>query len=225
VTSEPSATSQSCDQRRTIRGQLSRWSRGSAMARVLRVVTWVLGGVLLTTQGVSAASALRAFGPVDHRIVTLGTRGVGPVHFGTPKIRAVRSLQKLLGSPNAQGINTGCGPNYTEVTWEDFIAEFRLGRFSGYRYIIGGYPVQTKGSPRDHVSAPKPVPLMATAAGITLGNDLAELRQRYRKLRQSGAASWTASSGLTFVIGSKYRNMYAGTDKIVEIKIGTCGAF
>lgn len=208
-----------------MRGQPSRWSQGTAMARVLSVVTGVLGAVLLTTQGVSAASALRAFGPVDKRIVTLETRGVGPVHFGTPKVEAVRRLQKLLGPPNAQGINTGCGPNYTEVTWEDFIAEFRLGRFSGYRYIIGGYPVQMKGSPRDHVSAAKPVPLMSTAAGITLGNDLAELRQHYRKLRQSGAASWTAPSGLTFVVSSEYRNMSAGTDKIVEIKIGICGAF
>jgi len=225
VASESSAASQSCDERRTKRSQLSRWYQGTAMARVLSVVTSMLGAVLLTTQGVSAASALRAFGPVDKRIAILGTRGVGPVQFGTPKVEAVRSLRKLLGSPNAQGINTGCGPKYTEVTWEDFIAEFRLGRFSGYRYIIGGYPGQTKGSPRDHVSAAKPVPLLSTAAGITLGDDLGELRQRYRKLRQSGAASWTAPRGLTFVVSSEYQNMSAGTDKIVEIKIGTCGAF
>jgi hypothetical protein len=195
------------------------------MARVLSVVTSVLGAVLLITQGVSPASALRAFGPVDNRMAILGARGVGPVRFGTPKVEAVRGLQKLLGSPNARGINTGCGPRYTEDTWEDFIAEFRQSRFSGFRYIIGGYPIQEKGSPRDHVSAAKPVPFLSTAAGITLGSDLGELRQRYRKLRQSGAISWTAPSGLTFVISPKHRNVYAGTNKIVEIEIGTCGAF
>jgi hypothetical protein len=112
------------------------------------------------------------------------------------------------------------------VAWKDFIAEFRLGRFSGYRYIMAGY--LQKGSPPIFLSAAKRVPFLTTAAGITLGSNLAELRHRYRKLRQSGADSWTVGrqpSGLTFVIGDNYQNMYAGTDKIVEIKIGTCGAF
>jgi hypothetical protein len=162
---------------------------------------------------------------VDKRIAILGTRGVGPVHFGTPEGEAVRRLQKLLGSPNAQGINTGCGPRWTEVTWEDFVAEFRLDRFFGYRYILGGYRISVKGSPRDHVSSAKPIPYLSTAAGITLGDDLAQLRHRYRDLRQSGAISWTTPSGLTFAISPKHQNVYAGTNKIVEIKTTTCGAF
>jgi len=66
---------------------------------------------------------------------------------------------------------------------------------------------------------------MSTLAGISLGSDLAELRSRYKRLRQSGADSWTAPSGLTFVVWSGYRNMLAGSDRIVEIEIGTCGAF
>jgi hypothetical protein len=182
----------------------------------------------VTSHGVPARGSPRFVSLLRHlagQTVTLGTRGVGPVPFGTLKGEAVRNLQKFLGPPNARGINTGCGAKYTEVTWKDFIAEFRLGRFSGYRYVAGGYPVLTKGSPRDHVAATGPDPMLSTAAGITLGSDLAELRQRYRKLRQSGADTWTAPSGLTFVVGLEYRDMGVGTDKIVEIKVGTCGAF
>lgn len=196
------------------------------MAKVLSAVPTVLVAVMLITQGVSAASTLRAFGPADKPMAILGARGVGPVRFGTPKGEAVRGLQKLLGAPNARGVNTGCGPRWTEVAWKDFIAEFRLGHFSGYRYILGGWPGTVDGSPRDHVSAAKPAPFLSTAAGITLGSDLAELRHRYRKLRQSGAISWTTPSGLTFAISGEHQNVYAGTNKIVEIKTwGTCGAF
>ena len=213
------------DERPKARGRLPRWSQGTAIARVLAVVTLVLGTVVQTTQGASASLAERSASPAQRPPVTLGTRGVGQVPFGIARMEAVKRLRGLLGPPNWQGINTGCGPRYTEVAWRDFIAEFHRGHFSGYRYMLDVYVVEAKGSPRDHVPAAKGVPFMSTSAGITLGSDLAELRSRYKRLRQSGADSWTAPSGLTFVVWSGYRNMLAGSDRMVEIKIGTCGAF
>jgi hypothetical protein len=209
----------------TARARPRRRSQRGAIARAVAMTALVLAPVPPAMQGASATLARQAISPAESGAVTLGTRGVGSVRFGMARTEAVRRLREVLGAPTGQGINTGCGPSYREVAWKDFIAEFHLGRFSGYRYIVGGYPVDTKGSPRDRVSGAKPVPSMSTAPGITLGDNLAELHSRYKKLRRSGAASWTAPSGLTFVVGSDYRSMAAGTDHIVEIKIGTCGAF
>ena len=171
------------DERPKARGRLPRWSQGTAIARVLAVVTLVLGTVVQTTQGASASLAERSASPAQRPPVTLGTRGVGQVPFGIARMEAVKRLRGLLGRPNWQGINTGCGPRYTEVAWRDFIAEFHRGHLSGYRYMLDVYVVEAKGSPRDHVPAAKGVPFMSTLAGITLGSDLAELRSRYKRLR------------------------------------------
>ena len=223
--SESKVMARSGDERPKARGRLPRWSQRATIARVLAVVTLLLGTVVQTTQGASASVARWSASPAQRHPVALGTRGVGQVPFGIVRMEAVKRLQGLLGPPNWQGINTGCGPRYTEVAWRDFIAEFYRGHFSGYRYMLDVYAVEAKGSPRDHAPGAKGVPFMSTSAGITLGSDLAELRPLYKRLRQSGADSWTAPSGLTFVVWSGYRNMLAGSDRMVEIKIGTCGAF
>ena len=215
----------SSDERPKVRGRLRWWSQPTAIARVFAVVTLVLVTMVQTTQGASASLAQRSASPAQRPPVTLGTRGVGQIPFGIAKMEAVTRLRGLLGPPNWQGINTGCGPRYTEVAWRDFIAEFYRGHFSGYRYMLDVYVIEAKGSPRDHVPGAKGVPVMSTLAGITLGSDLAEVRSRYKRLRQSGADSWRVPSGLTFVVWSGYGNMLAGSDRIVEIKIGTCGAF
>jgi hypothetical protein len=78
----------------------------------------------------------------------LNSNGIGPAHFGTPQRAVIAALRPSLGKPNATGINTGCGKNPAEVAWHDLIAEFRDGRFSGYRYIRGGWPLKTPGSRR-----------------------------------------------------------------------------
>ncbi len=44
-----------------------------------------------------------------------------------------------------KGANTGCGPRYSEEEWDEFVAEFRSGIFSGYRYLKGGWPCRHQG--------------------------------------------------------------------------------
>jgi hypothetical protein len=149
--------------------------------------------------------------------------GIGSVHFGVAQAKAVVGLRALFGAPSAHGINTGCGERYTEVVWGELAAEFRSGRFSGFRYIQGGYPLTTAGSPR----APSPVkhgfPRVATVKGITLGSTLGQLRRAYR-LRLIGASRWQAPNGLVFVDNAK-RDPEPVRSRIVEIKIATCGDF
>jgi hypothetical protein len=178
--------------------------------------------VALAVAGCARTGALSA--PGTSRSL-LAPNGIGNVHFGMSKVRAVPALQALLGKPSATGINTGCGSAFTEVAWHDLIAEFRHGTFTGYRYVSGGYPLTTPGSPHDPVSAMSPTPALATARGLTLGSKLSELRAAYPGLIQSGALKWTVPTGLVFVEASVTKEPTAAAATIAEIKTGTCGDF
>jgi hypothetical protein len=155
----------------------------------------------------------------------LSANGIGSVHFGAPEAAAVASLRKSLGAPNATGINTGCRPSFTEIAWRDLIVEFTHDRFTGYRFIRGGWPLTTAGSPHDRVTSGSPTPRLKTAVGITLGSTLGELRRAYGTLRLSGAVQWTAPNGLIFSESSTVRDPKSLIDRIVEIQVGTCGGF
>ncbi len=155
----------------------------------------------------------------------VNANGIGNVHFGLSKVKAVAALQAWLGKPNATGINTGCGPAFTEVAWRDLIAEFRHSTFTGYRYVLGGYPLTTPGSPHDPVSPSSRTPVLATTRGITLGSTLSELRSAYPGLIQSGTLKWTAPDGLVFVEARSTQKPASPTATIAEIKTGTCGDF
>ena len=151
---------------------------------------------------------------------TLRPDGIDTVRFGVPKAAAVTELRHLFGALSAQGVNTGCGHRYTEVEWGDLVAEFRLGTFSGFRYLKRGWPLTTPGSPRE-ASPPKRVsPRLATAKGISLGSTLADLRRAYRSLRSVGTDKWRSATGLIFVDHAKHEPA-----PIIEIKAGTCGDF
>jgi hypothetical protein len=155
----------------------------------------------------------------------LGSTGIGPARFGFPEKRVLSLLRPSLGRPNAIGINSGCGRDLTEVAWQDLIAEFRSGRFSGYRLIRGGWPLKTPGSPHDRVTSAAPVPPLRTAAGITVGNTFGELRSAYGRLTRTGALRWTAANRLTFSMASTVANPTSAANPIVEIQTGTCGDF
>jgi hypothetical protein len=155
----------------------------------------------------------------------LKANGIGSVYFGAPKAQVVASLQRSLGAANARGVNTGCGPKFTEVTWHDLIAEFRRDRFAGYRFIEGGWPLSTPGSPHDRVVPGRATPHLETERGITLGSTLGALRRAYGPLSRSGAVQWTAADRLTFSVASPSRDPRSPTSRITEIKVGTCGAF
>ncbi len=150
--------------------------------------------------------------------LALGPHGIGGVRFGAPKAAAVATLSAGLGAPTKREVNPGCGPRYTEVEWGDLAVEFRSGVFSGFRYVSGGLRF-------DAPPSPKPVsPRLATSNGATLGSTLGRVRAAYSGLERAGAILWRAPDGLIFVDGSK-GDPASPSDRIVEIKIGTCGDF
>ena len=155
--------------------------------------------------------------------VRLRADGIGAVHFGLAEARAVGELRALFGAPSARGFNTGCGPRYTEVVWGELAAEFRSGRFSGYRYSSGGYPLTTPGSPQPRPTGRPGKPMLVTPTGVSLGSTLRQLRAAYR-LRLVGASRRQAPNGLVFVDDAK-RDPEPPASRIIEIKIGTCGDF
>lgn len=153
-------------------------------------------------------------------VPVLGPSGIGSVRFGLSKPVAVRELSTLLHTqPTDRFINSGCGPRYTEVAWGHFYAEFRLGRFSGFRYIELGWP--PKHLPRRIVTSD--LPRLTTAEGVTLGNTPGELRTAYNRLKQVGTDRWEAD-GLIYY-DSAQRDPPPLSSRIVEIKTGTCGDF
>ena len=174
---------------------------------------------------VELLSPLTSTAQPSSSLPTLYQNGIGSVHFGVSKADAVAALRTALGEPNAEGVNTGCGAKFTEVAWHDLIAEFHAGEFTGYRLMEGGWPLTTYGGLNDRVTTKAPTPLLKTAAGITVGSTLGELRSAYRDLRLSGAVQWTAPNGLTFVEPSAVVNPRTASDRTAEIKVGTCGAF
>jgi hypothetical protein len=145
--------------------------------------------------------------------------GIGSVHFGLPKSKAISELTSLLGRPSAHFVNSGCGHRYAETAWGHLYVEFRLGRFAGYRYIEYGWPLMPGGKPRRSV-----LPRLATTRGITLGSTLGQLRRAYRRLDLVGTDRWMVKGGLTFYDNSKIEPP-AASSRIIEIKIGTCGDF
>jgi len=199
------------------------------MTRSLRAVRgrgrghgWLLAVLALLalafgTATVSAAGSARAVGATR-----LEADGIGTVRFGLPKVTAVSELSNLFGPPSARFVNSGCSPRYTEVAWGELYAEFRLGKFSGYRYLRDGWPPQTyaRRRPPPKVVSPK----IATSKGITLGSTLAQVRAAYRPLQRAGADWWRSSSHLVFVDDAQ-RDPIPPTSRIIEIKTRTCGAF
>jgi hypothetical protein len=137
--------------------------------------------------------------------VVLGPHGVGKAHFGLPKPAAVAALTQLFGPPTTRGPNPGCGPRYSEVVWRGLAAEFRFDVFSGYRYRSAR-------------------PKLATAAGISLGSTLAQVRAAHGKLGFVGTDRWRAPNGLVFYDDAMH-DPEPPSSRIVEIKIGTCGDF
>lgn len=151
----------------------------------------------------------------------LGSDDIAGVRFGQAEAPAVAAPSRSPGPPNAAGVNTACGPSYTEVTWDDLAVESRRGRFSGYRLIRGGWPLTTPHSPRDRVASAAPTPALSTAAGITLRRP----RSAYRPLRLTGAESWSAADGLTSVTSASDPRPGSSEDTIVEVELRACGAF
>jgi hypothetical protein len=153
----------------------------------------------------------------------LGADGIGAVRFGLTKARAVDELSARFGTPTWRGVNTGCGPRWTEVEWNDLAAEFRLDKFSGYRYASANDLHNDLGSPRKPTK--HGVPRLATAGGLSLGSTLAQVRSAYPLLRFAGTDRHKTPDGIVFVDHAEHSPAPLSS-RIIEIKtFGTCGDF
>jgi hypothetical protein len=164
------------------------------------------------------ATAGAARGGESARVIS--GRGIAGVRFGIPQQQAVARLSALLGRPSRRFVNSGCGPRYTEIAWGRLYVEFRLGRFSGFRYIENGWPPSRFGTK----ATPSLLPRLSTAEGITLGSTLGGLRAAYGRLTLVGTDLWKTKDGLVFYDNAK-RDPPPQGSRIVEIKTGTCGDF
>jgi hypothetical protein len=176
---------------------------------LLAVVVSILVGVVAASVYASGETRL------------LSAHGIGNVRFGVAKERAVRELSSVLGQPSRRFVSDGCGANLTEVEWGHLYAEFRQGRFSGFRYMKG---VWLKRGVLPGYGYARLQPRLATTRGITLGSKLNELRRAYGRLDLVGTDRWMVGNGLIFYDDSKTEPP-AGSSRIDEIKVGTCGDF
>jgi hypothetical protein len=106
--------------------------------------------------------------------LVLGPDDLGIIHAGEAQTVAVATMTRFLGPPSSTAPGTCQGT--TEVEWNDLSLEFSGGSFAGYRYLRGG--LAAVGA----TSRPSPgpgTPLLKTAAGVTLGMTLAEVRPLY----------------------------------------------
>ncbi len=178
-------------------------------ARCLTAVALVLG-----------SSAVAALPAAANPGANLGANGIGSVHFGLAKAEAVRELSSLFGKPTARGIDTGCGPRWTEVFYgDDLEAEFTGSTFTGYRYKAG--IERDLGPPSVHPKAG--TPRLATALGITLGSTLRQVRSHYQ-LHLSGAGRWHAGNLMFY--SDAQRSPAPLSSRIFEIKtMSACGDY
>ena len=202
------------------------WSYGPCASGESRPVTTAAGDIFVLNEGESTRSGpspvLYRFIPSTEasadQAITLGSDGLGPVDFGSSEELTTVELTRLLGPSSGQGINTGCGPAFTEVDWGELAVEFHENVFSGNRDIN-----RTQGELQlAPVNTIEPVqPAAQTASGIVLGNSLRQLRAAYSKLSLLGAIRLQVPNGLSFLNNSP-QSPGSPQSRIIEIRVGTC---
>ncbi len=138
--------------------------------------------------------------------------------LGARESAATARLTRLLGRPTAFP-PADCAGGYRNVEWHDLIVQFKRGRFAGYRYWFTELNhAATNGSVPRQVGTPA----LSTAAGITLGSTLGQVRRAYPKLSASGTDFYRAGA-LTFgVAATRYPPPSASL--VYEIKVNACPA-
>ncbi len=104
---------------------------------------------------------------------TFRGNGIGGATFGQPQAVAIAELDKVLGSPTTPRPASDAGNCTVDaaLTWPVLTAYFFRGRFVGYdtASLVAG-----KGS-----GPPNVIPKATTAAGLRIGDDVAQARRIY----------------------------------------------
>ena len=125
---------------------------------------------------------------------TFRGNGIGSATFGQPEAVAIAELDKVLGSP-ATPRPAGDAGNCTVdayLTWPTMTAYFFHGRFAGYNSA-------SLLAARDS-GAPDVIPSASTAAGLRIGDNIAQARRIYGSafvvlFSQGGSWRVTTSTG------------------------------
>ncbi|MGH3256674.1 MAG: hypothetical protein ACRDOU_14990 [Streptosporangiaceae bacterium] len=154
---------------------------------------------------------------------TFRGNGIGGASFGQPEALAIAELDRVLGSPTRPR-PAGAAGNCTidaYLTWKTLTAYFFRGRFVGYD---SANLLASRGS-----GAPDVIPSASTAAGLRIGDDIAQARRIYGRafvvlFAQGGSWRVTTSTGvldgyLTAVPGGP--NPSAA--KIADVSAGSVG--
>jgi hypothetical protein len=151
--------------------------------------------------------------------VQLDGNGLGLVNFGAPAALTTEAITAVLGAPTGHP-SAGCTGKYAQAAWHDLIVQFNDGRFTGYRYVAGGFDGVSPS--RETLDAPM-VPMIATATTITLGSTMAEVRRAYPSLHRSGTDFWRTPSGIVFAFYGSQANP-SSVSPVYEIKDKVCPA-
>ncbi|HXR21836.1 MAG TPA: hypothetical protein VN786_04705, partial [Acidimicrobiales bacterium] len=101
----------------------------------------MLGASLLITIGFAMGAAAS---PPGHLTASMSMRlqldgsGLGLANFGEPAALSTEAITAVLGAPTGHP-SAGCTGRYTQAAWHDLIVQFNEGRFTGYRYVAGGF--------------------------------------------------------------------------------------
>jgi len=152
---------------------------------------------------------------------TFRGNGIGGVTFGQPEAFVIVELGRVLGRPMAPGL-TGASGNCTidsYLSWKTLTAYFFRGRFVGYD------SASLLAAPGPGV--PDVIPSASTAAGLRIGDDIAQARRIYGRafvvlLAQGGSWRVTTPTGvldgyLTAVPGGPT------PPKIADVSAGSVG--
>jgi hypothetical protein len=148
--------------------------------------------------------------------------GIGGATFGQPEAAAIAQLDKILGSPTTPRPTSDAGNCTVDafLTWPAMTAYFFRGRFVGYNSAS----LLAAGS-----GAPNVIPSAATAAGLRIGDDVAQARRIYGSafvvlFSQGGSWRVTTTTGkldgyLTAVPGRPT----PPTPKVADVSAGSVG--
>ncbi len=193
----------------------------------LLVVIGVVAGVIASTGGApprSPSEGVRsgdsgASAPALGHVIVRGN-GIGSAYFGQPEAAAIAGLEEVLGPPlgPASSPSDECTVD-SSVRWPPMTAYFDRQRFVGYGTgaLLGG--------PWDR---DRDVPDATTAAGLRIGDSLAQARRLYgRALRTSLAqgGSWfvTTPTGTLAGILTGEVNDLTPPPRIADITAGSVG--
>ena len=131
--------------------------------------------------------------PAGH--FTFRGNGIGGATFGQPEAVAIAELDKILGSPTTPRPAGDAGNCTVDayLTWPTMTAYFLRGRFVGYN---SASLLAARGS-----AAPNVIPGASTAAGLRIGDGIAQARRIYGSafvvlFSQGGSWRVTTSTGM-----------------------------